>query len=558
MPGLPDRIASLSPEKQALLRRRLEHQNIAADDVSPSGQRIDINRVAPAPDNRQRLLPSFAQQRLWFLDRLTPDNPAYNICQAMRLRGPLDLEALRRALNAILTRHESLRTRFASEDGNPVQVIARHWDLEVPVVDLSSVSADERDLELERRSRAEAHRPFDLSQDLMLRVRILRLASTEHVVLIVMHHIASDGWSHGVFLRELAALYEDFAAGRAPRLASPIIQYADFAYWQREWLQGERLKRQLSYWQAQLRDSPGRVALPTDRPRPEMQTFCGARCSTTIAPELLSTLRQLALDENVTLFIVLLAAFKVLLLHYSGQTDISLGSGHANRNRVEVEPLIGYFVNTLVLRTDLSGSPTFRDLLARVSNVCFGAHENQDLPFEQLVAELDLERDLSHSPLFNIAFTLHNTPAPDFGLSGLDVTLEKVPTATAKFDLSVFFDDTDNGFTCTAEYNTALFDECTISCLLEHYRVLLESSVRNPDRSITDLPLLSETDRQHLTLDWNRTDTAYPAAVGVLDLFESQVQRTPSSPAVACEGRCLTYHELNARAPSGWCSDYSH
>ncbi|HEV8342571.1 MAG TPA: condensation domain-containing protein, partial [Candidatus Binatia bacterium] len=471
---------------------------------APSVVTLPISRTS----RDQKLPLSFAQQRLWFLDQFEP-GPFYNIAKAMRLNGPLNMEALQKSLDAILSRHEILRTNIAVMDGNPTQVITESRSIKLSVIDLSQWSNRDHQAEMHRLVNAEARRPFNLSSDLMLRVTLLHLGENDHVLLLVMHHIASDAWSMGILYRELSALYQAFSTGKPCRLAELPIQYADFAIWQRQWLQGEVFEKQFSYWKRQLSGIPV-LELPTDRPRPAVQTFPGGRQSLVLSKNLSNALKALSRKEGVTFFMTLLAAFQTLLHRYTGQEDIAVGSPIANRTRSEIEGLIGFFVNTLVLRTDLSGNPNFRELLARVRKVALGAYEHQDLPFEKIVEELKPERDLSHNPLFQIMFSLQNVPRqsvelPDLTLRAVDVTF-----GTAKFDLTLFMIEEAGSLTASLAYNTDLFNDATISRMLGHFQVLLQGIVANPDRRLSDLPILSQAEKQRLLVEWNNTKRDYP------------------------------------------------
>jgi non-ribosomal peptide synthetase component F len=362
---------------------------------------------------------SFAQARLWFLEQLEPGNFAYNIPAGVRLTGSLHVMALKQSLNEIVRRHEALRTSFTTVNGEAVQVITQTSTLLLPIVNLSELPQAEQQAEVERLATAAAQGSFDLAQGPLLRATLLQLNETEHILLLTMHHIVSDGWSMGVFIRELAALYCAFSNEKPSPLPELPIQYADFAHWQRQWLQGEVLEEQLSYWKQQLNNAPPVLELPTDRPRPPIQSYQGAIASLVLCESLSQKLKFLSQRSGVTLFMILLAAFQTLLYRYTGQSDICIGSPIANRNRSETEGLIGFFVNTLVLRTDLSGNPSFQELLGRVREVALGAYAHQDLPFEQLVEALQPERSLSHQPLFQVMFILQNSPMPSLELPGL-------------------------------------------------------------------------------------------------------------------------------------------
>ncbi|UCE20065.1 MAG: amino acid adenylation domain-containing protein [Gemmatimonadota bacterium] len=491
---------------------------------------------------------SFAQQRLWFLDRLEPQSPAYNIPIALRLKGRLNVRALERSFNEIVRRHEVLRTTFAEMDGQPVQVIAPSLRWRLKLVDVQELPEADREIETRRLAAEEAQRPFDLAQGPLLRTTLVRLKEKEHVLLLTVHHIVSDGWSTGILFREISVFYESFSAGKTSPLSELPIQYADFAVWQREWLQGETLEAQLSYWREQLAGAPPSLEFPTDRPRPLMQTYRGTRQFLVLSEKLTETIKALSQRAEVTPFMTLLAAFSVLLKRYTGQDDIVVGTPIAGRNRPEIEGLIGFFVNTLVMRTDLSGNPGFLEVLGRVREVCLGAYAHQDVPFEKLVEELRPERNLTQSPMFQVMFVLQN--ATDSALELKDVTLNslEVDTGTAKFDLALSVIDGAEGLNGILYYNTDLFDAPTINRILKHYENLLEGIVADPEQTVSTLPLLTETERNRILVEWNDTVTDYPSTSCIHQLFEAQVERTPEAIAVQCEKKQLTYRELNARA----------
>ena len=491
---------------------------------------------------------SFAQQRLWIIDQLEPGITAYNISVARLLKGRLSVSVLERSLNEIVRRHEVLRTSIATLDGKPVQVIAPKLTLTVPAIELSELPEAEQKLEVQRLAREEAQRPFDLARGPLLRASLLRLGDQEHVLLLTMHHIVSDGWSVGVLFRELAALYAAFSQGQPSPLHELSIQYADYALWQREWLQGEEMERQLAYWRRQLAGAPAVLELLTDRPRPAMQSFRGAKQSLVLPKDLTARLKDLSRREGVTLFMTLLAAFQTLLSRYTGQADILVGSPIANRNREEIEGLIGFFVNTLVLRTDLSGDPTFRELLGRVSEVALGAYAHQDLPFEKLVEGVQPERSLSHTPLFQVMFILQNAPRQALELPDLRLSPLAVESGTSKFDVTLSMVERADGLTASWEYNTDLFEAATAARMLRHFQTLLEGILADPEQRLSRLPLLTEAERRQLLVEWNNTRADYPQHQAIHRLFEAQVERTPDAMAVAFEDRQLTYRELNARA----------
>ncbi len=491
---------------------------------------------------------SFAQQRLWFLTQLEPNSPAYNMAGALAVTGPLNVPALERSLNEIVRRHEVCRTTFVAVDGLPRQVIAPSWTLTLPKVDLRPLAPSDREAEVRRLMLEESALPFDLTQLPLLRGRLLQLDEQQHVLLVTMHHVISDGWSLGVFIRELGSLYLAFVSGRTSPLPELTIQYADFAHWQRQWLKGEVLQGQIDYWKQQMVGAPAALALPTDRPRPAVQTFRGSTHSFTLPASLTASLQALSQREGATLFMTLLAAFQTLLSRYSGEDDIVVGSPIAGRNRADVEGLIGFFVNTLALRTDLSGNPSFRELLQRVREVCLGAYAHQDLPFERLVDELQLPRDLGRNPLVQVVFSMDNAPLAALELPGL--TVQTIPGAApvAKFDLSLAVADGPAGLAASLEYNTDLFDPTTVERLAEHFHTLLEGIVADPDGHLAELPLLTEAERRMILLDWNATATEYPDAHGFHQLFEAQAWATPEVVALEKDGEQLSYRELNQRA----------
>ncbi len=524
-----------------------------APTVVAFAERIDAVRsdsvtqvIGKLPRNRALEL-SFAQERLWFLDQLEPGIPHYNVPIALALRGRLDERALQRSLQAVVARHESLRTTFVSHDGRAVQVIAPAPEVELPVIDLGDVALAVRPAEAMRRAVEEARKPFDLERGPLLHASILKLGPDEHWLVVSIHHIVTDAWSVGIFLRELAAGYEAFSAGKEPALPALPIQYADFAAWQRGWLEGEVLDDQLRYWKEQLRGVPALLELSTDRPRPPVMSYAGASQSFQLPESLATALRALSRDASATLFMTLLAAFQALLQRYSGQDDIVVGSPVANRNREEIEGVFGFFTNTLVLRTDLSGDPTFRELLRRVREVALGAYGHQDLPFDKLVAELHPERSLSYSPLFQVMFVMQNVRAlPD--LPALEQRLVELDTGTAKFDLTLFLDETETGLHGSVEYNSDLYDAQTIARMIGHYDRLLHEIVSNPDRAISALPLLTQPEREQLVLEWNATERPYGDDTCIHELFEQQVDRIPDALAMVAGAEQLTYRELDARA----------
>jgi amino acid adenylation domain-containing protein len=438
---------------------------------------------------------TFAQQRLWFMEQLEPGSAAYNIPAAVRLTGRLDAEALGRTLSEIERRHGSLRTVFVEQGGEARQVVREHAPLALGVEDLSELSLDAREAELRARIETEAARPFDLARGPVWRTSLLKLGEEEHVLLLTIHHIVSDGWSAGVLVREMGELYEAFSQGKDSPLRELPVQYADYARWQREWLTGDVLESQLSYWRAQLAGAPPALELPTDRPRAAVQTFRGAYHYYELPTELAGSVRELSRKEDVTPFMLTLAAFQTLLQRYTSAEDIVVGTDIANRTQLEVEKLIGLFANQIVLRADLSGDPTFRELLRRVRPVVLGAYMHQDLPFDQLVRTLPPQRDLSRNPVFQVMFVMQNVPMPALRLA--DVTMEpiKVDNHTAKFDLVLFVVEREDGLTTVWNYNTDLFDEATMARMSRHYETLLASAVADPDARLGKLQHLTAEER---------------------------------------------------------------
>jgi amino acid adenylation domain-containing protein len=517
MDDLSSRIARLSPQKQAQL----------------------VSQLSPL---------SFAQQRLWFLHQLEPDSPAYNLPTALRLTGSLDVAALARTLSEIVRRHEVLRTTFITVKGKSYQAISPPRPVPMPLVDLSELPGAQQHACVKQLAVGEARQSFDLVRGPLLRIILLRLDKKKHVVLLTIHHIVTDGWSMDIFVREVSAIYQAFSKGQPSPLPELPIQYADFARWQREWLQGEILAAQFSYWKKQLDNAPPFLEIPTDYPRPAVQTYHGASQSLVLPASLGQALKQLSRQEKVTLFITLLAAFKVLLCRYTGQEDMVVGSPIAGRNRFEIENLVGFFVNTLVLRTRLSGNPRFREILARVEEVALGAYEHQDLPFEGLVEELQPERDRSRSPLFQVMFILQNNPGSVLKLPHLELGIIKVSSGTTKFDLLLSINERNSHMRVTMRYRTDLFGPAFIERILEHYRVLLEGIAANPDQRLSDLPLLMDKERHQQLVEWNNTRADYPHNLGIHRLFEARIRETPGAVAVVYEDQRLTYSELDTQA----------
>jgi amino acid adenylation domain-containing protein len=436
---------------------------------------------------------SFAQERLWFWEQLQPGTPTYNLTSAFRIDGDLDVATLEQSLNEIIGRHEILRTSFAAVEGQPVQIIAPHSLVPLNVTDLSDLPESEREPNVREIAREEALRPFDLTKAPLLRLKLLRLSTREHVALVSMHHIISDAWSLGVLVQEIATLYQEFSSDKTSSLSELPVQYADFAQWQREWLKGDLLTDQLAYWKEQLRDAP-LLQLRTDRPRPQVYNSKGSIVPVNLPAELLRELKSLSRKHNVTLFMTLLAAFNVLLHRHTGQDDIVVGTDIANRTRVETEKLIGFFVNMLVLRTNLKGDPTFSELLQRVREMSLGAYAHQDVPFAKLVDEFHLRRDLTRNPLFQVVFVLQNAPVRDLELSGLTLTPIDLEVKSAPFDLVFVLSETADTLTGAVTYSTELFERKTVEQLIRHYQNVLEGVVADPDRVLSSLAILQDSE----------------------------------------------------------------
>lgn len=504
---------------------------------------------------------SYSQQRLWFIDQLEPDNTAYNISDALTFNGPLNEAALRRSLDELVRRQDSLRTTFAASDGQPVQIISPPQPLLLPLVDLSRLPDDERLAELQRLSDEEANRTFDLKAGPLWRAALVRLSAEEHVLLLVIHHIISDAWSMQLLSGELATLYDVYSRGEESPLEELPIQYADFAVWQRELLQGDELGRQVKFWREQLEGMPDVLKLPTDKPRPPVLSPAGASQFFKIEKRLTEQLKLLSQREGVTLFMTLLAVFKTLLYRYSGQDDIVVGSPVANRSRQELEPLIGFFTNTLVLRTDMSGDPRFRELLRRVKEVCLGAYAHQDLPFEKLVEELQPERSLSHAPLVQVMFQLLANPtsveeessveeeAVEFAEEADEEQDEiSVVSGTVISEIGIDLFESGDHLVGRIEYSTELFEHATVKRMIDHLQMLLAAAIAHPDERLSELSLLTDAERRRLLVEWNATQRDLPSHQCLHQLFESQAESRPEAMAVVFEPEQLSYGELNERA----------
>jgi hypothetical protein len=455
--------------------------------------------------SRQQDLPlSFAQQRLWFLDQLEPNNPLYNVPLIVRMRGPLDSAILEKSLNEIVRRHEALRTRFENVDDHPVQVIAPDFVLKVELTDLSSTPEADRESQARTHAMEHVKRPFDLAVGPLLRPSLLKLAADDHVLILNTHHIISDRWSLGILSQELAALYEAFLDNKPSSLSDLAIQYADYAVWQRQYLSGSTLDQQLQYWKHQLEGAPPTLNLPTSRPRQVLQNFWGGTYKHPLAPDLVKDLRSLSRSHGVTFFMTLLAAFQLLLSRWSGQDDVVVGTDLANRTQVETEKLIGFFVNLLPIRLRLSGNPTFVEILEQVREVSLGAFAHQDLPFDKLVEELRPERKLTHNPLVQVLFVMQNTPQITTEFGGLKLGPLGVGS-TSRFDLVLFINDPDGTTYETWMYNPNLFDESTIMRVASGYQELLKAIVKDPQHRLDSLrEVLAEEDKLHLQAEKTR------------------------------------------------------
>jgi amino acid adenylation domain-containing protein/non-ribosomal peptide synthase protein (TIGR01720 family) len=487
---------------------------------------------------------SFAQQRMWFLYQLESQSPFYNESLQLRVEGVLNIEALEQSINEIIRRHEILRTTFPAVDGKPLQVISSSLAMNIPMLDLQGLET----AEIQQIVTKEARQPFDLSNGPLLRFTLLRLGPESHILVLIMHHIITDGWSMGIFIQELSNLYRAFTIDSPSLLPELPIQYADFAVWQRQWLTEEIQKQQLNYWKQQLANAPPLLELPTDKPRPPVQTFCGATQEFQIDQNLSKQIKIFSQQSGATLFHTLLAAFVVLMFRYSGQDDICIGSPIANRNRREIEPLIGFFVNTLVLRNQIKGNPSFNEFLSQVRQVATSAYTHQDVPFEQVVEALQPERSLSYNPLFQVVFVLENFLLDTLELPDVSLTPQFVERGTSQFDLTLAVWETKQGLIGSWEYNSDLFEPDTIARMTSHFQTLLAAIIANPNQPIGELPLLSQPERHQLLVEWNDTYTPYPQSKCIHQLFEEQVEKTPNAVAVVYEDESLTYQQLNLRA----------
>ena len=534
-------LAGLTAPQRTLLDQRL----LRARQTGPARPNP---RPAITPHPPAEWIPlSHAQERLWFLDQLVPDRAIYNVYQAMRITGALNAPALEQALNELVERHDVFRTNFTAREDGPVQVVAASSPLVLAVADLAGLAPENRDRELALRLQAEAKRPFDLASDRLLRGLLVRLAPDEHVLMLVMHHIVSDGWSMGILFRELGVLHEAFSSGKPSPLPGLPIRFADYAWWERRTLRDEALEKPLVYWRRQLAGA-ATLELSTDHPRPAEPSFRGATVSRQLPAELLRDIRATSQREGVTMFMTLLAAFQAVLHRYTGQEDIVLGSCVAGRPQIELEKLAGFFVNTIVLRTSVADRPTFRDLLRRTRETVLGAMAHQDLPFERLVAELQPDRSLARNPFFQVMFVLQSATGAQPQSAGLGFEPLEFDNGTSKFDLSLSLAESAGGLHLSLEYGSDLFEPATINRLLEHYHTLLAAAVADPARRVSELPLLSAAERRQLLVDWSGNRRPYPRDATVVDLFREHVARDPVAPALLCLPLRLSYRELDERS----------
>ena len=526
----------------------MSDQPASTNERTPPDRRLQLETLLRKKAAKSRSFPlSFAQQRLWVLDQFDPGNPVYNVPLAVRLTGTLNIDVLNRTLNEIVARHESLRTRIAKTDDQPVQVVDAARRQELTVIDLEHFAPAEREAAALARATAESRAPFRLEDGPLFRTLLLRLSPDEHVFVVVMHHIISDDWSMGVLVREVALLYHAYLAGEPSPLKKLGIQYADYAVWHRQRLQGEVLERQLDYWCRQLQGVTP-LELPADRPRQLVDRQAGATIDVVLPATLAKQLKELARRAGATLYMTLLAAFQVLLYRYSGQEDFAVGSPIAGRTRSETEGVVGFFVNTLVLRANLAGSPTFRQLLGQVRQTALEAFEHQELPFERLVEALNPERDASRHPVFQVMFTLQNAPWPDVKFGGLTLSVIPLDTATSKFDLSFTAREESHGLALSVEYYSDLFEAATMERMVGHFQQLLRGIVAEPDCPVARLPLLGDDEQRQLLVQWNETAGEFDGGQGLQQLFETHAERSPDATAVVGDDRRWTYGELHRRA----------
>jgi len=529
----------MSLQKQRLLAQLLQKK--------AAGRQIQASRITPRSADEPTEL-SFAQQRLWFLNELTPDSAAYTFTNIVRFSGPLEPTILIDSLKQIVARHENLRTVFQSVDGLPTQIILREINLQVPIIDLSYLLESEQEIKLQQHATREAQKSFNLSEGPLINASLLCLSAERYALILTMHHIVYDGWSLAVLFSELKSIYESFSGGQISALEPLAIQYADFALWQRKGLQSKAQRKQLDYWKNQLSGDLPILQLPTDYPRPASPTYRGRMQWFNLSKSLTSALQDLAVREDCTLFMVLMAAFNVLVGRYALQDEVIVGTPIANRNRQETEALIGFFINTLVFRTSLSENPDFCELLARVNKVAIDAYANQDLPFEKIVQEVHPDRNLNQNPIYQVMFALQNTPPPPDNIGDAAVSIEEVDSGTAVFDITVSLYQSDQGIKGYFEYSSELFEQATIARMIAHYQVLLENIVNNPEALIDDLLLMTPQEIQTITRDWNENGTDIDVNRCIHQLIEQQAEKYPDSLALVDQDNKLTYQALNERA----------
>jgi amino acid adenylation domain-containing protein len=556
---ITQQISKLTPEKRQLLQQILDNKQTLSQPSSP----IDYANQA----HKTRKIPlSFSQERLWFFEHFSPNSCAYNINRVVKLIGNLNIKALEKSLQTIVNRHEILRTVFIEKNGIPYQKIIKNPPFKLNFINLSSINDQHKEAKLNQLIHQELRKSFNLTQDLMLRTSLYCLSPEEYIFCITIHHIASDGWSLGIFSKDLSELYNSFCQNQASNLPDLPLQYADFSLWQRNYFQGEKLEENLVYWRKKFQQNIPILNLPTDRPRPAIQSFKGSKYCLKIDAELTAKLKKLSRELKVTLFIVLLTAFNILLYRYSGEEKIIIGSAIAGRNYLALENLIGFFVNTLALKTDLSNNPSFVELLSRVKRTVQEAYINQELPYEKLIQELNPTRDLNRNALTQIGFSFQNTPENPLNLSGLKISsygiekginkqnlslasyLNTPDNGTSRQDLTLLLKEEDGEIGGVLEYNNDLFDEDTIKRFTSHFQVLLEGIINNPNQKISHLPLLTAREKQQILIDWNKTEANYPKDKCIHQLFEEQVAKTPDNIAVVFEEQQLTYRQLNEKA----------
>ena len=535
---MPD---NLTEKKHRLLKLLAQEQDLSSPESFPVQRRKNPEIAAPL---------SSSQQRLWFLDQLEPGSPLYTVYAGFRLHGDLNWEALEWSIREIVRRHENLRTRFSSHGADAVQIVSPDEGTTIFVDDLSALGEAEREREIQRAATEELRHPFDLSAGPLFRVRLLRLREQEHVLLLFMHHIITDEWSMGVLFAELSQLYGTRKMGGGSPLKELGIQYADYAVWQTKWLTSDLLERGLNYWKQQLLGAPAVLDLPTDHARPGVMKHCGTTHSFVLPEKLSRSLRELSRREGATLFMTLLAAFAALLSKLSGQEDVPVGIPIANRTRAELEGLIGFFVNTLVIRADVGVDLSFRELVGRIKEVALGAYAHQDVPFEMVVQALQPERSLSHAPLFQVMFMMQTESPGGLQLNGLQVEEISMRSwhGTAKFDLTLSVQNSNDGLVCAFEYNTDLFEASTIERMTLRLERLLEEVTKNPQTPLSQIGVLGEAERKQVLVEWNRTEARYPQKSSIHQAFEEQVEKTPEAAAVTCGVETLSYAQLNGRA----------